>query len=186
MTKIDALKTLLSGPNPLLEQRAKLVETVKSKDKFVAELRRLQSLVRAQRKHRRQQALLLNSISKPPRPARGRPPLEDSEEFKELPDLIVRVAMQLAAADPRRRAEIYSIPKTLDDLQEELRKQGMTINKQTLYLRLVPRRKNSVHGKRHVRVVPVKLRKPQFDGRKKHVSARFCFAVSLMLRELAS
>ena len=88
-------------------------------------------MVKASRKHRRQQSLLLNSISKPPRPAPGRPPLEDSEEFKELPNLIVRVAMQLAAADPRRRAEIYSIPKTLADLQEELGKQGMIIKKQT-------------------------------------------------------
>ena len=159
---------------------------MKSKDRCVAELKRLQSLVKASRKHRRQQSLILKSISKPSRPAPGRPPLEDSEEFKELPDLIVRVAIQLAAADPRRRAELYSIPKTLDDLQEELRKQGMVIKRLALYMRLGPRRKNSVYGKRHVRVVPVQLRKPQFDGRKTHVSARFCFSVSLMLRELAS
>ena len=186
VTEIDALKVILSGPNPLLEHRAKLVEAVKKKDKCVADLKRCQSLVKASRKHRQQHALLLRSINKAPRPAPGRPPLEDREGFKELPDLIVRVAMQLASADPRRRAELYTIPKSLDDLQESLKKEGLNIKRSALYMRLVPRRKNSLYGKRHVRVVPVQLRKPQYDGRKKHVSARFCFSVSLMVRELAS
>ena len=35
-------------------------------------------------------------------------------------------------------------------------------------------------------VLPVLLIKPQFVGPKKHILARFCFATSRMIRELAS
>ena len=112
--------------------------------------------------------------------------MEDSPRYQGLPDLIVRVAQQQAAADPKRRAEILTLSRTLDDLKEELEKEGLEIKRSTLYMRLVPRRSNSFYGKKHVRVVPVQLRKPQYDGRKKHVSARFCFATNRMIRELAS
>ena len=183
---IHSLKILLAGPNPLTEHRVKLMETVKKKENCLVQLKRCKSLVKASRKHRRQQTIILKSIKKPRRPAPGRPPLEDSEEFKELPTLILRIASQCAAADPRRRAELLSLPKSLNDLREMLKQEGMDVKPSTLYMRLIPRRKNSIYGRRHVRVVPVQLRKPQYDGRKRHVSARFCFAVGLMLRELAS
>ena len=103
-----------------------------------------------------------------------------------LPDLIISVAQQYAAADPKRRAEILTIPNKLDNLQAALSKQGLEIKRATLYTRLIPRRKNSQHGRRHINVVPVQLRTPQFNARKEHVSARFCFAVNRMIRELAS
>ena len=128
----------------------------------------------------------MKSADKAFRPFPGRPALEEYEEFKELPKLILRVAQQFAAADPKRRAEILTLPKTLNELQLALSKDGLEIKRATLYTRLLPRRKNSAHGRRHINVVPVQLRKPQFDGRKKHVSARFYFAVNRMIRELAS
>ena len=60
-SEIDVLKTLLAGPNPLTKHRAKLVECVRKKDKCTVELRRLQSLVKASRKHRLQQNTLLKT-----------------------------------------------------------------------------------------------------------------------------
>ena len=116
----------------------------------------------------------------------GRPSLEESYKYKGLPSLIVRVAQQQAAGDPRRRAELLSLSKTLDDLKAELEKDGLEVKKSTLYMRLIPRRENIKYGKRHGRVVPVQLRKPQFDGRKDHVAARYCFATSRMIRKLSS
>ena len=78
------------------------------------------------------------------------------------------------------------MPKSLVELQAALKKEGFDVIRATLYTRLIPRRKNSAHGRRHINVVPVQLCKPQYDGRKSHVSARFCFTVDRMLRELAS
>ena len=85
-SEISALKTLLAGSNPLMEHRVKLAAVVRKQEKCMAELKRLQSLVKASRKHRREQAKILRTINKFPRPAPGRPPLEDREEYKELPD----------------------------------------------------------------------------------------------------
>ena len=186
VSEIAALKTLLAVPEPLVEHRVKLTKTVQKKDKCVLELKRLQSMVKASRKQRRQNAVILNSAGKRPRQFPGRPPLEDSDKFSDLPNLIIKIAQKYAAADPKRRSELVTLPKSLDDLVEALKKEGMEVKRSALYMRLIPRRRNSSNGKRHVRVVPVQLRKPQYDGRKKHISARFCFATSLMLRELSS
>lgn len=185
-SEIEALKTLTSGPTPRLADRETLKSLVKKRAGLVKELNRCKVSVRASQKRRVKLAQILKSSGFPLRPVVGRPPVEESEEFKELPDLIVRVAQQQAAADPRRRAELLTLSRSLDDLKKELEKEGLKIKRSTLYMRLIPRRKNSIYGKRHVRVVPVQLRKPQFDGRKKHVAARFCFATGRMIRELAS
>ena len=184
--EIQALKTLLQGPNPRASDREALKLKVVEMNNYTVALKRCRALQRASRKHRKKIAAILNMADKPFRPFPGRPPLEDYKEYSELPNIIVRVAQQFAAADSRRRAELLMLPSTLDDLQAALMKQGIEIKRAALYLRLVPRRANSSHGRRHVRVVPVQLRKPQFSGRKEHVSARFCFAMSRMIRELAS
>jgi len=177
---------LINGPVPRLEDRRALNTKLQQQKKCVSALKRCKSLQRASRKRGKKIASIMKLANKPFRPFPGRPPLEDSEEFKELPDLILRVAQQFAAADLKRRAENLTIPKTLDELQLALSKDGLEIKRATLHTRLLPRRKNSAHGRRHINVVPVRLRKHQFAGRKKHVSARFCFAVNRMIRELAS
>ena len=185
-TEIDALKVLINGPNPRLEDRKALNIKLKQQKKCIVALNRCKSMQRASRKHRKKLAIIMNSAKRSFRPFPGRPALEEYDEFQKLPELILRVAQQYAAADPKRRAEILTIPNTLDELQLALSKEGLEIKRATLYTRLLPRRKNCAHGRRHINVVPVQLRKPQFDGRKKHVSSRFCFAVNRMIRELAS
>ena len=91
-------------------------------------LKRCKTLIKAQRKHRQKVALALKSV-KPVRPAPGKPPLEENEKFEELPNLIVRLAQQHCAADPRRRAEILALPKTLDDLRTLLAKEGLEVKR---------------------------------------------------------
>ena len=76
-SEIKALKTLLAGSNPLMDHRVKLASTVKKQEKCIAELKRLQNLVKASRKHRREQTRLLRSVNEFPTPAPSRPPLED-------------------------------------------------------------------------------------------------------------
>ena len=75
---------------------------------------------------------------------------------------------------------------TLDELAEKVKDFGFHLSRQTLYLHLLPRRKNSHHGRRHHHTVPVKLCRPQEDLRVKHPAARYCLALNRQLKQLAS
>ena len=54
-----------------------------------------------------------------------------------------------SAADDRRRTEIINTCKTLDDLVEKLQHMGFSLKRSSIYLRLIPRRKDSIEGERH-------------------------------------
>ena len=53
-------------------------------------------------------------------------------------------------------------------------------------LRLIPRRIDSNEGKKHVNVVPVKLRRPENSQHKHHVDADFTFATKEYLKAIAA
>lgn len=114
----------------------------------------------------------------------GRPPLHDS--FPELHHAIVKIATAGAGADFGRRTDILNACLTLDDLRNTLLKDGYELSRQSLYLRLIPKRKDSVERKRHVTTVPVKLRKVRNNQRKKHNDADFTFAMKKYLKNIAS
>ena len=90
------------------------------------------------------------------------------------------------AADGRRRTEAITYARSLDELTAELNKRGFELSRQTSYLRLMPRRPNSIHGRRHVHTVPVKLLKPQEDLHKQTPHTRFCLAEDRMMKQIAS
>ncbi len=69
---------------------------------------------------------------------------------------------------------------------EEVKKRGFQVSEQALYLRLIPRRSNSYHGKFHVHTIPVKLVKPQEDDHGKHAAKRFCLAECRQNKQFAS
>ena len=125
----------------------------------------------------------------------GRPPVE--EKVPELPDLIVKLVASRCTTDPRRRTEIVRCIQTVDELEQalngeiataypELYASGFRLKRSTLYLRLMPRRVNSIEGKRHVRCVPVKARKPQFNDLKRCPELRFTRAQYRMKDQLAA
>ena len=95
----------------------------------------------------------------------GRPPLENT--YPELHKVIVELATAGASADFRRRTDILNACMTLDDLTSALVKEGYNLSRQALYLRLVPTRIDSMDGKKHVRTVPVKIRRAKNSLRKK-------------------
>ena len=76
--------------------------------------------------------------------------------------------------------------KTLDDLHAGLLKEGYVLSRQAFYLRLISRRSDTIEGKRHVRTVPVKIRKAQNTLRNKHEDANFCFATKQYMKNTAS
>ncbi|KAF2905782.1 hypothetical protein ILUMI_00394 [Ignelater luminosus] len=111
-------------------------------------------------------------------------PLE--EDQPQLPKTIVEIAMQGSAAEGRRRNEIIRSVKTLDEMTEELRKEGFNVSRNGDYIRLLPKRSASAEGKRHVVTVPVKLMNATNDKHVNHVDGKFCTATIRNLEELAS
>ena len=85
----------------------------------------------------------------------GRPRIE--EDQPQLLSTIVDIVQASSSADERRRSERIKSVKTLDDLQSELVEHGFNLSRSTTYLRLLPRRGNTLEAKRHVQTVPVKL-----------------------------
>lgn len=114
----------------------------------------------------------------------GRPRLEENQSG--LLDVIKSIALFGGAADDRRRTEVIRCCKSLDDLQDELLKQGYTISRSGLYLRLLPKRVNTVEGKKHIVTVPVKLCKPDSTLHSKHKDGKFCTATIRNLESVAS
>ena len=114
----------------------------------------------------------------------GRPPLEDS--YPQLHDTIVKIASSLAGADSRRRTDILEACHTLDDLRAALAKDGISLSRSALYLRMTPRRVNSSEGKRHVRTVPVKIRRAKNNLRSRHEDANFAFSTKGYIKEIAT
>ena len=87
----------------------------------------------------------------------GRLPLENL--YPHMHQAIIDLLMVGAYADSRRRTDVLNSCKTLDDLHVALRNGCYILSRQALYFRLIPQRADSQEGKRHVRTVPVKLRK---------------------------
>lgn len=114
----------------------------------------------------------------------GRPSLET--EQPELLKTITEIAMFGASADERRRCEITRTCRTLDDLLEKLIQLGYKISRSGLYLRIIPRKSNSIEGKKHVTTAPVKLRRPEADHHKAHPDQFFCRASIRNLEILTS
>ena len=92
-----------------------------------------------------------------------------------------------AGADSRRRTDILNSCKTLDGLHVALQKEGFVLSRRVaLYLRAIPRRVDSQEGKRHLRTVPVKLRKAKNTLRNRHADADFTFAIKRQMDDMVS
>jgi hypothetical protein len=104
----------------------------------------------------------------------GRPRVEDDQT--DLLETIKSLAMFGGAADEKRRSEAIRSCRTLDDLHTELNAAGFIISRSATYLRLLPKRSNSIEGKHHVVTVPVKLKRPESNLHAKHPDGRFCTA----------
>ena len=114
----------------------------------------------------------------------GRPPLEDT--YPQLHKAIVQLATAGGGADSRRQTDVLNACKTLDDLRAALLKEGYTLSRQALYLRLIPRTADTIEGKHHVRTVPVKIGKAKNTLQNRHDDANFTFATKRYLQDIAS
>ena len=58
-------------------------------------------------------------------------------------------------------------------LESELTKLGFKLSRSATHLRLLPRRGNTLEGKRHVQTVPVRLIRPENSLRKKNIDRMY-------------
>ena len=71
-------------------------------------------------------------------------------------------------------------------LHSALLRESYVLSHQALYHRLVSRSPDSNEGKRHVRTVPVKIRKTQNNLRNRYKDANFYFANKQCMKDIAS
>ena len=90
------------------------------------------------------------------------------ERNDELLHAIKEIAIVGSGADDHRSSELIRTVRSLDDLTTELNKKGFFLKRSAMYLRLVPKRSGSLHGKTHVTTVPVKLIRASNDKRAKN------------------
>ncbi|CAB0044792.1 unnamed protein product [Trichogramma brassicae] len=106
----------------------------------------------------------------------GRPRKEI--EHPDLLKTISDIAIFNSAADERRQTEEIRTCSTLDELTAKLRENGFNLSRNAVYLRLLPKRSNTLEGMRHINTVPVRLCKPQNDLHKSHADGKFCTATT--------
>ena len=114
----------------------------------------------------------------------GRPHIETMQPG--LLEAIVDIVSHGAAADDRRQTETMRTVHTLKELKAMLEQVGYVIKESALYLRLLPRRSDTIEGKRHVKTVPVKIVKADNSLHKEHPDGWFCRANNRFVEELAS
>ncbi|CAF4433505.1 unnamed protein product [Rotaria sp. Silwood2] len=168
------VKNMGMATNEQEKQLKKLLVEQKKKSNDLKRLKAEQAAKKRYReiKKRKIEALceknpeLAAELNKIYRPVIGRPPIE--EECPDLLQIIEEIAKVGGAADDNRRSQTIRPCLTLDDLREKIKERGYDIKRSTLYYRLLPHRINSVDGKKHVRTVPVRLRKALNDEHGKH------------------
>ena len=63
---------------------------------------------------------------------------------------MVDVVQGTCAADDRRRTPMLRTIITMDNMHAELLRQGIEMSRSAAYLRVIPRRGDSIEGRRHV------------------------------------
>jgi hypothetical protein len=192
LLKLNEVKDAGLANIEIMSQIEEAKKTLKTKKQHLN--RRISDAVR-QRKRRKEKKELIHELSKESQGSanklkrvmnerKGRPPLEDC--YPDLHKAIVAIVSAGAGADSRRRTDVLNACLTIDDLRDALSKDGYELSRQALYLRVIPKRKDSADGKKHVRTVPVKIRRAKNNLRRKHVDADFTFATKEYLKNIAS
>ena len=111
---------------------------------------------------------------------------EDREAHnKELIAVISRIAISGSAAHERCRSEIIRTVKTLDQLTEALNREGYSLKRSSVYLRLLPRNPITKEGKLHVTTAAVKLISVKNLKHQNHPCTNFAKATINALKGLA-
>lgn len=114
----------------------------------------------------------------------AKPRIEDEQPG--ILEALIRIAIHGSAVHDRRRDERIKICKTLSDIHDAITNEGYKISRSALHLRFVPKNYSTIEGRRHVKIVPIKLCRAQNDMHKVHPDTEFCVASIRYVEELAS
>lgn len=114
----------------------------------------------------------------------GRPRIESQQPG--ILSAILDIVSHGSLSHEKRQIDLLRCVSTLNDLKLKLEERGFTIKRGALYLRVLPKRIDSVEGRRHVITVPVKLLKPRNVFHVSHKDTQFAIANNRFVEELAS
>ena len=103
-----------------------------------------------------------------------------------LLEAILSIVISGSFADDCRRSEVYNSVRSLNDLKSATEKKGFHLSRSAKYYRLLSANMCHKDGKRYVHTVPMKLKRPQNDLRKKHPDGHFPMVSVMFTRELAN
>ncbi|CAG7734862.1 unnamed protein product [Allacma fusca] len=190
-TKLKALSHAKSCGLGTKSAKKTIERLEKEKRKKIQELKRLKSCANAMKKCRRLDKIKRSKIAAEHpellnlnrEQYSGRPRLEENQPL--LLQTIIDIVSASTSVDPRRRDESLRCCRTLDELRDELLLKGFSLSRSSLYLRLLPKKYNSIEGKRHVNTVPVKIVRAENSARKDHVDSHFAAETMKNLKEIA-
>jgi len=163
LTELDRLRKIRQFGLSTDETFAKIEKYETEKSKLNKSLKRLVNNAVHSRESRKKKKAKLEKVmqlipsSNLVKEKPGPWPLESTQ-----PDLLRTIAdivISQSAADDKRRCSTLYTCQTLADLHVALQDKGFSLSLSALYLRLMPRRWNSIEAKRHITTVPVKLMK---------------------------
>lgn len=93
---------------------------------------------------------------------------------------------QQAAAHDRRRLTECSTMTTINSLQEALVARGHDISRSGTYLRMAPKRVNTLESRRHKYHYDIKSMKPTNSEHASHMDTSFCFEVIKSVKRIAT
>ena len=181
---------------PFVDQdaiKAALTEKYAAKKALETGLKRLVSMANASAKYRQKiRSVVKKYKSEHPddmtliiQDKPGRPNVE--KYYPHFSCILMDIVNEYCATDPKRRSNMLIYCDTLPQFLEKVKAAGFDVVASTLYYRLLPRRANTIEGRRHVatRTIPVQLFKPKEDDHGHHPSKRFCLAQSRQNKQLA-
>ncbi|XP_065648784.1 uncharacterized protein LOC124808903 isoform X2 [Hydra vulgaris] len=153
--KEETIKKKKANVQELTSNLNSLIGNMKSKQRSRAEKKTVMNQVFANHPEVKKALKVRDGI--------GHPTIE--VEQSEILRVIIQLAEHGSAAHEKRQSEVYRSLKSLDELGAELEKRGYNLSRSVLYTRLLPKRSDSLEGKRHVHTVPVKLMRAPFKSR---------------------
>ena len=193
LTNLNEARNLNLGDESTVTLTKKIRDVMNERDELQKELKRKEQNMKNNKAYRarRRAAEDRLKIEHPEmastlklREGVGRPRIECDQEG--VMDVILQIAMIGSACGDRRREDVFRTVKTLDDLHKAVTDLGFIVSRSALYLRLLPRDQTSIHGKRHVKTVQVKLVRPENDLRTKHPDRMFAAETSKAADKIAT
>lgn len=155
IVKLDAVLSISIGSEEMKAKRHAFEKERQELEKNITDLKRNAIYVKRAREKKRTAEAAGEPVAKERRTS-GRPPIESS--MQSLHDTILFIVNGgNVMAQEKRQDESVRTARTLDELNDELRKKGLLMSRSATYLRLMPRNSATTEGKACTSFTSIKL-----------------------------